>query len=116
MRVKGKYPDEFKAAAVELIYSSGQSVRHVATRLGVNFWTLRDWYRADKVARAKKSKKKKPKVRIQTTGEVSESESLEARAKRLERENATLRKKVAQLEMDREILKKVAAFSVKESE
>ena len=34
--------------------------------------------------------------------------------KRLKKENAQLRRKVSQLEMDREILKKAAAFFAKE--
>jgi transposase-like protein len=45
-----------------------------------------------------------------------DGESAEERAARLERENAALRKEVEALRMDREILKKAAAFFAKESE
>lgn len=111
-----RYPDEFKADAVDLIYSSGESVRVVARRLGVNHWTLRDWYRADQMTR-KRKKKKSPKVRrgpgSQADSTVRETDA--ERTTRLEEENAELRRKVKQLEMDREILKKAAAFFAKES-
>ena len=43
-------------------------------------------------------------------------ETAEQRAERLERDNAKLRKQVEQLEMDKAILKKAAAFFAKESE
>ena len=46
----------------------------------------------------------------------SGSETLEEKVARLERENAQLRKKNDDLEMDRAILKKAAAFFAKESE
>lgn len=111
-----QYPEDFKADAVALIHTGpGTSVMEVAARLGVNHWTLRGWYRQSLMAR--KHKKKSPKVRSSDADAEGEaSESTEERAARLERENAALRKKVAQLEMDRAILKKAAAFFAKESE
>jgi len=46
----------------------------------------------------------------------TEAETGEEKVKRLERENAALRKRVDDLEQDRAILKKAAAFFAKESE
>jgi transposase len=60
---------------------------------------------------------KKPKQAKRTPTEVAAAnESAEQRVARLERENGRLRKEVESLKMDREILKKAAAFFAKESE
>jgi transposase len=61
---------------------------------------------------------KKPKVakKAPPLPSAPKDETAEHRAARLERENARLRKEIDQLRMDREILKKAAAFFAKESE
>jgi len=46
-----RHPEEFKADAVELLRTSDEPLAMVAQRLGVNHWTLRDWYRASDVTR-----------------------------------------------------------------
>jgi transposase-like protein len=61
-------------------------------------------------------KKGKGKIPRQVVARLREGESVEERAARLERENAVLRKEVDSLRMDREILKKAAAFFAKENE
>ncbi len=116
-----KYPPEFKADAIAMVREHPEvSVKEIAARLGVNYWTLGTWYRQDELARKHGSKKRKPPKARRPKAEASGSDPLEEtpeqRARRLERENAALRKKVEQLEMDREILKKAAAFFAKESE
>jgi transposase len=111
MRVRPSYTDEFKADAVAHLRRSDQSIRQVAEGLGVSDESLRAWYNRDEMA---KKKGKCPKKPVRTT--VHEGESAEERAARLERENAALRKEVDSLRMDREILKKAAAFFAKESE
>lgn len=113
-----RYPEEFKADAIAMVRAHPDvSVKEIAARLGVNYWTLGGWYRQDEVAR-KYGKRKGPKARSKKSGADSDplEETAEERAARLERENAALRKKVEQLEMDRAILKKAAAFFAKESE
>ena len=113
-----KYPAEFKEDAIAMVRANPDvTVKEIAARLGVNYWTLGTWYREDELARKHGKKKKSPKVRPKESATDDPlEETAEQRAARLERENAALRKKVEQLEMDRAILKKAAAFFAKESE
>ncbi|MFF4654877.1 transposase [Streptomyces sp. NPDC001381] len=87
------YPPQFKADAVALYESRPEAtIRSVAADLGINPETLRNWVRAAGVSR--------PRGR---RGQASaESPTL------LEAENAALRKKVRELEEEREILRKAA--------
>jgi transposase len=102
------YTSAFREEAVRLAERSDRTFLEVAESLGVNVWTLRGWYRQD-MAR-KKIKKSPVRAAVQT------DETAEQRANRLEEENRKLLKRVEDLEMDRAILKKAAAFFVKESE
>ena len=106
-----KYPDGFKADALALMRRGDRSFRQLSADLGVSHWTLRDWYRAEEMA-GKKGKRPK-KVPLEG---AAAAETPEQKLARLERENTRLRKQVAQLEEDRAILKKAAAFFAKESE
>jgi transposase len=90
-----KYPDEFKRSAVEMVRESGKPIAEVARSLGMNEGTLGNWVMADRRRRGDQPSEK-----------VSESERAELL--RLRRENAELR-------MEKEILKKAAAFFVTES-
>jgi transposase len=91
---KRGYPPEFRAQAVELYRSSGLSFTRVATDLGVSIATLKAWVKQSEINVGERE------------GLVSaEREELVA----LRRENRVLRE-------EREILKKAAAFFVKESE
>jgi transposase len=104
------YPKEFKRDAIRLVDRSGRTFARVAFDLGVHEATLRGWYKELGMGkRSKKSSAGKPAA-------PSESETLQEKVARLERENAQLRKKNDELEMDRAILKKAAAFFAKESE
>ena len=103
-----RYDREFKADAVRLVLNGGRSIRQAATDLGMNHWTLRDWCRAEQWTRKQAmANEEEP---------VPEDESAKERLKRLERENARLRRQNSQLMEDREILKKAAAFFAKENE
>ena len=90
-----KYPAEFRESAVAMVGDTGKPVAQVARDLGVNDTTSGMWVTADRRARGDRL----PDV-------VSETERVEL--VRLRRENATLR-------LEREILKKAAAFFVSES-
>lgn len=47
-----KYPEQFRRDAVELLRSSGRTLRDVGRELGVNHETLRNWVNAAKRADA----------------------------------------------------------------
>ncbi|GLV88542.1 transposase [Streptomyces lavendulae subsp. lavendulae] len=89
------YPPEFKADAVALYESRpGATIRSVAADLGVNPETLRNWVRAAGASRPRGR-------RAEGTAEA---------AAPLEVENAALRKKIRELEEEREILRKAAKY------
>jgi transposase len=93
-----KYPEQFRQDAVELARSSGRTLRDVGRELGVNHETLRNWVNAAKRAEAR------PAGRDQA-GQVSADEHAE-----LQR----LRKKVAELELEKEILRKATQYFARE--
>jgi transposase len=45
------YTDDFRSDAVALCRRGDRSLAEVARDIGVNHWTLRDWYRADETER-----------------------------------------------------------------
>jgi transposase len=88
---KRRFSSEFKAHAVELVRVSGKSATEVAKDLGISTAALCRW-----VGKA------------EAAGSMPASESQAAELKRLRREVETLR-------MERDFLKKAAAFFAKES-
>ncbi|MGH3673476.1 MAG: transposase [Pseudonocardiaceae bacterium] len=89
-----KFTAEYKAEAVELVISSGRPIAEIARGLGINEGTLANWV---------KMAKKRGDIKEKPLG-VDER----ARLKELEDE-------VRRLKMEREILKKAAAWFAKES-
>jgi transposase len=111
MRVtRPTYTEEFRQDAVALMRGTDRSFKQVAADLGVSEWSLRQWYKGSEVP--KKSRKQR---KAETAAQLGK-ESSEQKAARLEREVQTLRRENDSLRMDREILKKAAAFFAKESE
>lgn len=114
MRVRQKanrtYAPEFRADAIAMMARRDCSFRELSEALGVHPNTLRGWYKSDEMAR-KKGKRPEGASFKKAPSEESDKE----RADRLERELARLQRKNAQLEEDRAILKKAAAFFAKES-
>ncbi|SCF50484.1 transposase [Micromonospora carbonacea] len=89
------YPAEFKADAVALYRSRpGATIAQVADDLGVNRETLRSWVRADDQRRGV------------TAGPAAGS---------VEDENAALRRRVRELEEERDILRKAARYFAEET-
>ncbi|MEU1536422.1 transposase [Streptomyces fagopyri] len=89
------YPPEFKADAVALYKSRPDAtIRSVAADLGINPETLRNWVRAAGVSRPRGRRAKEPALPPAP----------------LEAENAALRKKVRELEEEREVLRKAAKY------
>jgi transposase len=111
MRVtRPTYSEEFRQDAVALLKGTDRSFRQVAEDLGVSIWSLRQWYKSSEVP-----KKPRKQRKAETAAQLGE-ESPERKLARLEREVQALRKENDSLRMDREILKKAAAFFAKESE
>ena len=115
-RPKRVYEAGFAEQAVALLQRTERSIPVVAQSLGIPISTLRDWYNKDMARR-----RTNPKAGAVSRGSSAEAsavpaETLQQRVLRLEQENAALLKQNAELKLDREILKKAAAFFVKESE
>jgi transposase len=93
-KTRPPYPPEFRAEAIRLVRSGGLSQSQVARDLGVSTFTLRNWLR-------------------QTEIDAGEREGLTTEEReelrRLRKENKLLRE-------EREILKKAAAFFVRETD
>jgi transposase len=88
-----KYPEQFRKDAVELVRSTDRPLAQVARELGVNHETLRLW-----VKNADRAKATPP----------------DSAAVSVEDEVRQLRKRVAELELEKEILRKAAAYFAKE--
>ena len=86
------FTDEFKHDAVKLVTEQGYSAIEVGRRLGINHSNVSRWVREHR-------------KRIETPANVQD----------LEAENKRLRKENKRLLMEREILKKAAAFFANES-
>ena len=93
-RQRRQFTDEFKAGAVRLVVEEGRSVTQVAKDLDLTASALGEW-----VTRAKADQGRGP------VGVVTSSERDEL---------ARLRRENRQLKMERDILKKAAAFFAKE--
>lgn len=90
-----RYPDQFKREAVELVKITDRPVRQIAEEIGVADQTLRNWIAADEAERGG------------GPGRLAADEREEL--KQLRKENKRLR-------MEREILKKAAAFFAAEDD
>lgn len=44
-RVRKRYTEEFKRSVIDQWVSSGKTAAEIAQEFGVNFWNLRDWKR-----------------------------------------------------------------------
>ena len=95
-RTRQKYTKEFKDDAVKLVIERGYNTNEVGRRLGINQTNVSRWVREYR-------QENEPSV----NGDATRSE-LENEVKRLHKENQRLR-------MEREILKKAAAFFANES-
>ncbi len=91
MKQRKQYTKEFKQGAVRLVTEQGRSISDAATSLAIPAWSLSRWVRA-----AKEQGKDAFRGNGNPTGQ--------------EQEIADLRRRVKQLEEEKEILKKAAAY------
>ena len=110
------YDDAFRRDALSLLERTGRSLKAVSEDLGVPHSTLQAWYTLDMAKRGKKSKTAPRRAAPVSAVLRQATETPEEKIARLEHELAALRRKNEELEMDRAILKKAAAFFAKESE
>ena len=89
-----KYSKEFKLQAARLVTEQGYSYDQAAKRLGTTGWSIRNWVQ-----------------RFRQTGELPVQSETQPKADELRE----LRKELAQLRMENDILKKAAAYFAKES-
>jgi transposase len=93
----GRYSKEFREEAVKMVTQGGCSAYEVSRRLGLPKSTLENWVRAQKKG---------------VLGEIGKGQRP---LTEVERELAQVKKQLAQAKMERDILKKAAAYFAKES-
>jgi transposase len=96
MKKQQRYTPEFRAEAVKLVSEQGLSQETAAKRLSIPKGTLGNWVAASKAS---------------TRASARDGRS----AADLEAENARLRKELAEVRMERDILKKATAYFARES-
>jgi transposase len=89
-----KYSSEFRRDAVALVHSTGRPINQVARELGLSHETLRNWVKRDQIDRGQ------GEPRELTTSQLEELRQL--------------RRRVVELEAEREILRRAAAYFAKE--
>src|SRR5690348_2406991 len=112
VRSRRRYEPAFKEQAVSLLERTDRTVSEVGESLGVPSGTLLYWYNQEMARR--RGKAKSP-LTPATSSPLPAPETPQQKLGRLERENAALRKENDDLKLDKEILKKAAAFFAKES-
>jgi transposase len=96
-----QFDPEFRAGAVRIVTETDKSVAQVARDLGISPYTLHNWVRADQ------------RRTEQASGPVTEDEREELT--RLRAEKARWAKDKAELEMERDVLKRSVVLWVKDS-
>lgn len=94
---KGLYSPEFRAEAVKLVEGEGLSIDRAAKRLSVPKSSLGNWVRAAR------------------SGKLTEVGKGQRVPSEQELELARMRKELAEVKLERDLLKKCAAYFAKES-
>jgi len=89
-----KYSKEFQLQAAKLVTEQGYSCDSAAQKLGTTGWSVRNWIQ-----------------KFQQTGELASKDDCQPETDEIRK----LRKELAQLKMENEILKKAAAYFARES-
>ena len=91
MKERKQFTKEFKEGAIRLVTEQGRTISDAAHSRGISPWTLSRWLKAARAEGAEAFRGHGPRTP-------------------LEQENFELRQKVRQLEEERAILKKAAAY------
>jgi transposase len=94
---QGRYTKEFREEAVKMVMDRGMSLPEVARRLSLPPSTLGNWVKAHKA------------------GKLGEIGKTQRPLTELEMELARVKKELAETRMERDLLKKAAAYFAKES-
>ncbi len=94
---QGRYTKEFREEAVKMVTEGKMSARHAAQQLSLPTSTLENWIKAYK------------------TGKLGNIGGSYRPLTEIEMELARTKKELAEVKMEREILKKAAAYFAKES-
>jgi transposase len=95
-----RFDPEFRAGAVRIVKETGKPVAQVARDLGISSYTLHNWVKLDR-------------EREGESGALGESEREELA--RLRAQKAAWEKERAELEMERDVLKRSVVLWVKDS-
>jgi transposase len=94
---QGKYTKEFREEAVKLVTEQGLSVPESSRRLDIPKSTINNWVRASK------------------TGKLSSIGKKQRELRDIELELTRVKRELAKVKMERDILKKAAVYFAKES-
>jgi transposase len=94
MAKRKRYSKDFRLQAAQLVVHQGYSQAEAARRLGVSSNSIANWIKD-----------------LRASGDLVETDETRSESE----ENRELRKRLRQLEMENEILKKAAAYFAKES-
>jgi transposase len=100
---KRRFDPEFRAGAVRIVQETEKPIAQVAKDLGINAGTLANWVQMDRLAREQDT----------NGGELAESEREELA--RLRRQRTEWAKERAELEMERDVLKRSVVLWVREA-
>ena len=94
---KAVYTKEFRDQAVKMVLADGLSASEAARRLSISMKTLANW------------------IRFARSGKFAQVGQNQAPSTEMEMELSRMKRELAELKMERDLLKKFAAYFAKES-
>ena len=94
---KAVYTKEFRDQAVKMVVTDGLSASEAARRLSISMKTLANW------------------LRLARSGKLAQVGQNQAPLNEMEMELSRLKRELAEVKMERDLLKKFAAYFAKES-
>ena len=94
---KAVYTKEFRDQAVKMVLTDGLSASEAARRLSISMKTLANW------------------LRLARSGKIAQVGQNQAPLNEMEMELSRMKRELAEVKMERDLLKKFAAYFAKES-